>query len=168
MLFKTVFKKGDKYLAKIIFDDVGEKWASTTKAVFDFAKKSFKEDEKVDVEYTVKNGQYSVSKIKKPGTGGGSKKTEAKEEKKNTTAEYKCEECGAKLKDDKYKKCYTCNQKNPEKTSVSKSTGESIKDQVTLKVVVEALKILTGQVSDPDTIFAMIETGYKRLRKLLK
>jgi len=128
MIYKTIFKKGNKYLAKIVFDDVGEKWASTTQAVFNFAQKNFEDGEEVDVEYTVKNGQYSVSKIKK--VGSGSKKTEPTPEE---TAEFTCEDCGATLKDGKYKKCYTCNKKNPSKKETSskptcEDCGKELKD----------------------------------------
>ena len=53
------------------------------------------------------------------------KKAEPKEE---STSEFTCEDCGAKLKDGKYKKCYPCGKKtfkggksnsydNPEKTA---------------------------------------------------
>ena len=195
MIYKTVYKKGNKFLAKIIFDDVGEKWCSTTSAVYNFAQKNFEEDEEVDVEYSVKNGQYSVSKIMK--VGGGSKKTEKKEEEtmskfacedcgatlkegkykkcytcnkktpsKPKTEGYTCSDCGAPLKDNKYEKCYTCNQKNPV-ASKKGTTDEAIRKEAVLKASCDAVKTLAGFVQDPDTLANIVESLYDRLYKKL-
>jgi len=150
MIFKHVCTKGNKYLARIEYDDVGDKWATTTKAVHDWAKRSFKEGDTVDVQYNIKNGQYFVTRISAPGQGlkvastpvETSKPTcedcgvELKDRKykkcyicnKTGKGESKqekptCADCGKELKDDKYEKCYTCNQKNP----VKKTSGGYIK-----------------------------------------
>lgn len=168
MKFKTVYKKGNKYLAKIIFDDVGEKWCSTTSAVLTYAQKNFEEDEEVDVEYTVKNGQYFVSKIKKLGESGGSKKsTSSKSESSEETPT--CEDCGAELKDGKYKKCYTCNKKNPVKTKSSYSGKDNIaiQKESVLRSCCEALKVMTGQIDEIGTVGDLLETLYDRMYKKL-
>jgi len=166
MIYKTVFKRGSKYLAKIIFDDVGEKWCSTTSAVYTFAQKSFEEDEQVDVEYTVKNGQYSVSKIKK--VGGGSTKTEAPTS-ESKTGQYKCEDCGTELKDGKYKKCYTCNQKNPVKTEKSSygSNNLAIQKESVMHSACIAVRTLSGLVQDPKTLWDAVEYLYDKAYKKL-
>jgi len=121
--FLHTCKKGNKYLTKIIFKEgEGEKWATTSEAVYNWAKKNFKEDDEVDVDYNIKNGQYFVTKITKPGRGTS-----------NTTpehaSEFVCEDCGKALKDGKYKKCYNCNKKSPAKSTGSeKSLGSTCSD----------------------------------------
>lgn len=78
----------------------------------------FNEGDEVSVEYTKKGTMKLVTKITK--IGGSEQKQETG---------YKCEDCGADLKDNKYKKCYTCNQKpkpqtekKEEKSNLPKST----------------------------------------------
>jgi len=168
MIFKHVCKKADKYLAKIIFKNgEKEKWATTSEAVYNWAKKNFKEDDEVDVQYTVKNGQYFVSKIMKPGSSG----TVIKEETPKEISKPTCEDCGKELKDDKYKKCYNCNKKNP----VKKSTGtytkspevqQSIKRQAIGHMTSRSLIALTGQV-DVNNIEEIAESLYKLYVKLV-
>lgn len=173
MIFIHICKKAEKYLTKIVFTEGAKwKWATTTEAVYNYAKKTFKENDEVDVEYTKKNGQYFVSKIMKPGSG---KKTTQKSEKTSTASKENskptCKDCGKVLKDDKYEKCYKCNQKNPSRSRKSTYTPkdvESIKDQVALKASVEVMKVLTGQIGDVNTLIEMTKNVYKELRTLLK
>lgn len=63
------------------------------------------EGDEVSIEYTKKGTLLLVTKINKTGGETTTKSTE------NKDTGYKCEDCGASLKDGKYKKCYTCNQK---------------------------------------------------------
>lgn len=58
----------------------------------------------VEITYK-KNGTFrNVSKIEK---------VTVKQEVKESATGYVCEDCGKPLKDDKYKKCFLCNKKNP-------------------------------------------------------
>lgn len=156
MIFKHVCKKGDKFLTKIVFKEgEKEKWATTSEAVYNWAKKNFKENDVVDAQYTVKNGQYFVSKIMKPGTGGNSNKSETTQPDKN---EYTCSDCGKELADNKYKKCYTCNKKNPSKTNYTKNTdtADAISRQNTNHATSRALIALQGQI-DINNIYDVAE-----------
>ena len=161
MLFKTVFKKGEKILVKIALDNGNEVWATTTQAVYNWAKKNFEDGDEVDVEYTLKNGEYFVKRIS--AQGKGSKKTTS-----TTNYSFICEDCGAELKDDKYKKCYTCNKKNSSSKSKSSRTdevGKSIERQAMMKASCDAIKVMTGQVSDVGTLGDMIVELYEKLIK---
>ena len=179
MLFKTVYKKEDKILVKIALDDGKEVWATTSEAVYNWAKKNFKDGDEINAEYTTKNGQYFVNRIT---TGGsGSKKTITP---KKTTSDslYTCEDCGASLKDGKYKKCYTCNKKNPSKSS-SKSGSHDYKNGApygsllhieatrrnklaVFSSICTAVTALAGQI-DPnslgDYLIENFEKAYKKL-----
>lgn len=115
MIFKHICKKANKYLAKIEVDGK-DKWFTVTQAVYNFATKNFEEGSEVDVQYTTKNGQYFATKIMTAGSG-----EEKVEEVPEETIDYVCEDCGAELKNGKYKKCYTCNKKNPSKRKTSAS-----------------------------------------------
>lgn len=102
-----------KFLVKIEFVEGKEKWASTSEAVVNYAKANFKANEDVDVEYTEKNGLYSVSRITKKGATPTSVETKTETQK---SGEHKCIDCGKVLKDGKYKKCFECNKINPTNT----------------------------------------------------
>ena len=167
MKFLVAYKKGKKNLLKIELDDGEQVWASTTSAVYNFAKNNFDEGEKAGFEYTVKNGQYFVSRINKDG-----KSTKSEEEPvEDTPAEFVCEDCGKTLKDGKYKKCYTCNKKNPSPKSTStrsSDTNESIKKQCALKATVHLMQVLVGRVEGIDTLVEMVEEAFPRIYDLIK
>lgn len=164
MIFKTAYKKGEKYLVKIVGlnpDDVKGTWATTTSAVYNWAKKTYEDGDEVDAEYNVKNGEYTVTRITKGGEG--SKKTSSKsDEPKEKT----CADCGKKLKDDKYDKCYTCNQKSPTK-SYSKSTEDSISRQNANHATSRTLLALQGQV-DINNIFDIAKKLHEMYLKLAR
>jgi len=170
MIFKHVCKKANKYLAKIVFkEEDGEKWATTSEAVYNWAKKNFKDGDTVDVQYNLKNGQYFVSKISALGATGASKST--KQSTTKDTFEYTCEDCGAGLKDGKYKKCYNCNKKNPSKKTggtytKSPEVQESIKRQAIGHMTSRSLIALTGQV-DVNNIEEIAESLYKLYIRLV-
>jgi len=180
MKFLTAFKKGKDNLVKIVLDDGKQKWAKTTDAVVRDAQKNFEENEEVDVEYTEKNGRYTVQRIMKKGQTA--KKSAPKSD--TDTAEFTCEECGVKLKDDKYKKCYKCNQKARENKSSEKTgTGSGKPDYAhgapygsllpeeaerrnklaTLSSVCQAVTTLTGHIDDPSTLSDVIIELYDKL-----
>ena len=169
MKFLVAWEKGKKKLLKIELDDKQQVWAETSVAVFNYAKNNFAEGEEAGFEYTEKNGQYKVTRINK---NGESKKVTSSP---TETSEYVCEDCGTKLKEGKYKKCYTCNKKNPTKTkSSSKKYGDlSTEEQnrraslTAMASACEAIKVLTGQITDVETIATMVETLYERFYKKL-
>jgi len=176
MIFKVAYKKDNNMLVKIAgLDPVTEKkdkkdgtWANCSANVYNWAKKSFKEGEEVIVEYTEKNGQYNVTRITKG--SGDSVQTKAK-----NTSSPTCADCGKELKDDKYSKCYTCNKKNPDKTtttskkkSYSKSYSKSPEDKEqirrlsVLRAVAEAVQVMTGQINDIGVLGDMMEVLYNK------
>lgn len=168
MRFLVAFKKEDKNLVKIDFGgDIGEKWATTTDAVYNFAKSNIKgsnrdtnfSGEEVTVEYKVNDGKYEVSRITKVAQSETTKKT------KDTPTEPICKDCGATLKDAKYEKCYTCNKKNPVKKTYGKTPEEieSIKKQAVLKACCHAIQVLTGRIEDAQTLGDMIVELFDKL-----
>ena len=179
MIFKTVYERDGKTLVKLSgLADNDEKgtWANCTSAVFNYAKKTYKDGEEVDAEYSVKNGEYNVTRITRKGQGGGGG------ESKNTSPT--CADCGKTLKDDKYKKCYPCNKKNPSKSTGTGSGrpdygkgapyGSLLPEEATrrnklatMSSACEAVQAMTGQVQDAGTLADMIiiiqEKIYKKL-----
>jgi len=181
MIFKTVYEKDGKTLVKLSgLADNDEKgtWANCTSAVFTYAKKTYKDGDEVDAEYSVKNGEYNVTRITKKGQGGGG---ETKPKSNAPT----CADCGKELKDSKYEKCYLCNKKNPSKPSSSGGDGrpdykkgapygsctpeEATRRNklATLSASCEAVQVMTGQIQNADTladfILAVQEKLYKKL-----
>jgi len=163
MIFKHVCTKGNKYLARIEYDDKGDKWATTTKAVHDWAKKNFNEGDEVDVEYNIKNGQYFVTRISAPGQS--SKKSTTPEGEKSK-GKYTCEDCGKELKDGKYEKCYTCNKKNPSKFK-NTDTADAISRQNANHATSRALIALQGQV-DVNNIFDITKRLHEMFLRLAR
>ncbi len=182
MIFKIVFKKDNNMLVKIAGLDptteAKEKkdgtWAGCSANVYNWAKKTYKEGDEVAVEYSVNNGQYTVTRITK---GAGES---VQSEVKNTSAPT-CKDCGKELKDNKYEKCYTCNQKNPSK-SPSKSGSPDYKNGApygsllpveetrrnklaTMSSACEAVQTLTGLVDNPTTIADFTIIIYEKLYK---
>ena len=159
-----------KFLVKLEFVEGKEKWASTSEAVVNYAKANFKANEDVDADYTEKNGSYTVTRITKKGatpapvaTANTAPASEVK------TTEYKCEDCGATLKDGKYKKCYPCNKKNPAPKKESSggqrdAVGQSIEKQAMMKASAMAVgSTFVGVVADAGTLADMIITVYRKL-----
>ena len=145
-------------------------WTSCSQAVKDYASANFKSGDDVHVQYEDgQNNMFHVSKIEKgPGTdtkkgtapavGGGSGKPV-------------CEDCGKDLKDAKYKKCYTCNQKNPAKKTggsygKTPEVQESIKRQAIGHMTSRTLISLQGHV-DPNNVEAIAERLYKKYQDLV-
>lgn len=168
MIFKHVCVKAGKYLAKIVFKEgEKEKWATTSEAVYNYAKKNFNDGDEVDVQYNVKNGQYFVSKIMKPGSGTAKKEEAPKESSKPT-----CADCGKELKDDKYEKCYTCNKNNPS-PKTGKRYGKTPEEQDTIArqnanhATSRALIALQGQV-DVNSVFDVAEKLHEMFLRLAR
>ena len=177
MIYLVAFRndKG-KYLIKIGLGEGKEKWASTSEAVYEYANKNFKKNEDVDFEYTETNGQYNVTKIMKKGQVSAPAPTPAPETKTEApkSGEFKCSDCGATLKDGKYKKCFPCNKKNPAKKEYSGggrqdgAVGKSIEKQAMMKASAMAVgSTFVGQVQDAETLANMIIVVYEKLLKKL-
>ena len=128
---------GKKIMVKFL-ELNGEKgiWATCTQAVKDFAGKAFKEGDTVNIQYEeTPNGElkYHVTRIEK-GDGTDTKAGTSPDSGKSDTGKPKCKDCGKELKDAKYEKCYTCNEKNPSKKSYGKkSYGKSPEEQNSIK-----------------------------------
>lgn len=170
MRFLVAFKKEGKILVKIDFGgEIGEKWASTSEAVYDYAKSNIKGNDKnskfpgeeVNVEYTEKDGKYTVSRITKLGQDSG----QPSETKTESTSGI-CADCGATGIDKKYTKCYTCNKKNPVKPKSTKDgyNQDAVNRQNANNATSRALIALTGQV-DPNNILELIDSIHAKFLK---
>jgi len=163
MKFLVAFEKGDKKLLKIELDNGEQKWATCSGEVFNYAKSNFKSKDNAVFEMTEKAGQFNVTKISKV---GGSTSTSS--EPSSDTA--KCSDCGATLKDSKYKKCFSCNKKSPAKTESKAYEGRSaevtasIIRQTVMKVSGDAVATaMVGQIGDVDALAEMICKLYDKL-----
>lgn len=152
MIFKTVFKRDNKHLVKLVGlepgDDKEGTWANTSVKVYNWAKSKYNEGDEVGVEYSKKNGQYFVTRITAP--DGGSKETPPDEPSKETPK----------------------NTATPPQSSYTggyKSTkdAEAIKRQAILKACCNAVIVLQGHISDPETlgdaVLALYEKFYKKI-----
>ena len=139
-----------KTMLKVILDDGKETWADTTKPVYEYTKKNFKEGEEVIFTYEQKGELPFITRIEKLGQKSTQQSSQVQESKK-----FSCEECGKELKDNKYKRCYDCNKKTPPKDEkdISKSESEkttttnSIEKQNINNAVSRALIALQGHVN---------------------
>ena len=77
-------------------------WAFCSSQVQDYANKTLQLGDEVELTYTFANGRCDVTFIKKAGQ-------QANTANQQPTG-FQCTECGASLKDGRFKKCYTCNQ----------------------------------------------------------
>ena len=175
MKFKKAWAKSDgqKFL-KIVLDEGKEKWFNTNDAVFNYAKNNFKDGDDIGVEYSEKNGAYTANRINKEGKstkgdGPTATKTSSDEAPKSDSGKPTCADCGKELKDNKYKKCYTCNQKNPVKSegkysSKSPDRENSIKTQSAYKIAALALHVFTGQIDDIATLKSKLDDLAEHLK----
>jgi len=140
-----------------IKDDTGKDiWYDTTKAVKDYASSTFKTGDDIEIISETKPGATLgfVSRITKPGA-----------QTQTSIPKFNCEICGKPLKDDKYPKCYECNQKRP--TPITEEKNELIKREAVAHATSRAIIALQGQV-DPNTICLYIETIYKKFLDLVE
>ena len=133
MKFKVAVIKDGQQLIKFVLDDGEEVWAETNQKVYDFAKKNFEENEVCDFDYDEKDdGSYFVNKImKKEETSSKTPPKKRGRPKKSSTSDTgKSCECGTKIKDAKYDKCYNCNQADKEESNDKKlcECGKEIKN----------------------------------------
>lgn len=160
----------DKIMVKVNIDSIGDVWATCTPAVKTFAKTAFKEGDTIKVTYNEQENaqtKYHVTRIEK-GTGADTNAGTSAVEASNS-GKPKCSDCGKELKDAKYKKCYTCNDKNPAKKG---GFGKSVKQQEDIKreaighMTSRSLIAMQGQVS-PNNVVELMKTIYKEYRELV-
>ena len=138
-------------------------WATCSEAVKDYAKKTFKEGDIVDVQ-SDPSGELGlhVTRISKPGQGGGGSPAQSP-----ANTELICPDCG-KAKEAKYEKCWSCNKKNP--SSKTKDRGSdvntSIKRQAIGHMTSRSLIAMQGHV-DPNNIVGLVETLYAKYKELV-
>jgi len=151
-----------------------EGWFSVPEKLIPFSEKINKGD---TVEVTFIKTGVSKNVVYLSATTAEAKKEEPKVEEKKGTG-FNCTVCGAELKDGKYKKCYTCNQKaketqveEPKKTEVfdepekekeswkpGKSNYGSPEDIAGKEVGCAAncaAAILAGRTENPDTLLEL-------------
>ena len=107
-----ICKKADNKAFKL-----GENWYNVNDPAIPYLEKMSKGD-MITVTYEKKGTSRYVSKL----TGG---QTEQAEESQSSTTGFHCEVCGKALKDDKFKKCYTCNKSGATKKEESSETSTS-------------------------------------------
>jgi len=89
-------------------------------------------------------------------------------EKTDFESELKCERCGAQLKDNKYKTCYTCSmaiRKENAKSPEEKTKQDSIKRQAIMHAVSRTLIGMQGQVNIENvcSLTTMLYAHYSKL-----
>jgi len=119
MKFKTVGAKN----AMIALDENGKKvWYHTYQKVYEGAKKYLKEGDEVEISLAEeeKEGLKVITFIKKIGQS-------VPKPQPSNTGKPTCEDCGAELKDSKYKKCWKCNQKAQNDATVKNLSSDTPK-----------------------------------------
>jgi len=119
MKFKTVGAKN----AMIALDENGKKvWYHTYQKVYEGAKQYLKEGDEVEIKLAEeeKGGLKVITFIKKIGQS-------TPKPQPSNTGKPTCEDCGAELKDSKYKKCWKCNQKAQNDTTVKNLSSDTPK-----------------------------------------
>ena len=172
--FLGLSKNGGMAKIKDSTDKKGYRWYFLDKNVVSFAK-TIQTGTDVDFKSEEKNGEDTITYI----TAGGSKTNNTVSTPSKSDGGFKCEVCGATLKDNKYKKCYTCSmeaKKHPE-TNTNTSSGDSenksrqtsIEKQAMMKSAADAVATaMQGQV-DLNTLGEQICSLYdKLLAKLLE
>jgi hypothetical protein len=147
-------------------------WYFLDEPVVKFVETGIKVGDEVTIKYEQNNGKNTITYITK-GKGENQKSNHVSNTNSNNTL-FKCEECGAILKDGKYKKCYICNQKNPPKkgysspnlSSKSPEDKEQIKRLSILSSAVKAVQAVTGQV-DVNSLAEYVLNLYKEFYKKL-
>ena len=163
----------DKIMVKVVLDGK-EQWTTCSQAVKSFAKTAFKTGDIVNIQYETKEGveMFHVTRIEK-GTGTGTD-TNSGIKASSVTASDKptCKDCGCELKDAKYEKCWSCNKKNPSK-STGRTYGKSSEELEGMRkgnlanATSRSIVALQGHV-DPNSIHEYIKAIYKTYDELTK
>lgn len=140
----------------------GYTWYTLDGKVAEFATK-IEIGSELDITLEEKNGEKIITFIKSKGAG---------KHMSETTDDFKCITCGAKLKNGTYKTCYTCSmeaRKKEEASPEGQTKQTSIEKQAVLKASANAVATaMQGQIPDPDTLASMIITVYNKLYPILK
>lgn len=111
-------KIGKKAIMLQLVIDGKDTWVNTSNAVKEYVLKNYKEGDDIEVTFG-DNSSDGLKYVTRVGNSGS--KPEPKQS--SPSDKGKCADCGADI-DQKYKKCYKCNQKNPApKTENSKSSS---------------------------------------------
>lgn len=166
--------KGNMMKIEDASDKKGYVWYFLAQNVMGFAK-TLQMGADIEIKVEEKNGEDTITYI----TTGGSK-TNNTVSTASATADngFKCEVCGVTLKDNKYKKCYTCSLEakkhlethvNISGDNENKSRQTSIEKQAMMKSAANAVATaMQGQV-DLNTLGEQICSLYdKLLAKLLE
>ncbi len=141
----------------------GEKvWTVCSKKVYDFVKANFKEGDNVTPTFgsEEKDGMKYVTLVKKGGAPAPAK-TSADDGKP------KCKACGYPLKDDKYEKCYKCNQKNPAPKSTKGKDTDLIKREAVAHATSRVMIGMQGHV-DPNNVKDIFTEVYQIILDLVE
>jgi len=149
MIFKVAYSKGNRNSIKVVDNEGKEVWMGCSKNVYSWCKKNYNEGDEVDVEYTVKDGQYTATRVtnKRQSNYNPLPKDETRPSKPTPSAPTK-----------KYTGNYM-NRKHPEES-------KQIRALSILSSICEAIQGLAGHI-DPNNIGEIIETLFDRFDKKL-
>jgi len=121
---KVIARTGTGNMLKIGKGEKDAEWYFLDAPVIQFVKNSIKNGDEVTIKYNKSGGKATITYITK---GEGESQQTPKEEKSVEKKEtgYKCSNCGTALKDNKYTKCYTCNQKAKNDATVENFSSDS-------------------------------------------
>ena len=153
MKFKLAVKKNNKFLIKMVLDDGQEKWATTSQAVFNFAKNNFKEGDDADFVYRVDNNQYFVDRINKPGY---KQETQSGGYNPNPSSQ----DSGQKPAPSSPQKTYSPYNSGDYMKPRTPEEAERMTRLSILSSVCEAIKVFSGTINDANTLWEMVETIY--------
>lgn len=149
-----------------------EGWFNASDSVVPYLEKINKGEE-VTVVFEKKGVKKEVIKITKI-SNVVEKNTPEPEEKESPTG-FVCEECGAALKDGKYKKCYPCNKKTPAQKEGKKSWVKTSYDNPEKTAQIQrgnalnaAADLLSGRQEDPETLAEMTLVVAEKLLEWLR
>lgn len=155
-------KQGNMVLMENKDHPKGQEWFFLDSKVTKFAS-SLKEGDDIEFKNEDRGGENTITFLTKKGGSGGVVVATT-----GTGSEFKCEKCGAVLKDGKYKTCYGCSmelRKQEEESPEGKERQTSIEKQAILKASSLAVATaLQGQV-DVSALGDAIEVLYDRLLK---
>lgn len=146
-----------------------EAWLSLSAKVQQFIGR-FKKGDEVKVERSEINGRDTITFMTLKGSKSSVQKSVVSEEKVTPTDKLKCEDCGATLKDDTYKTCYTCSmarRKREETSPEGLDKQKSIRAQAIGNMVSRSLISLQGTF-DINTIGSLIDTLYEHFERNIK
>jgi len=142
-------------------------WYFLADPVVNFVKDNISNGDEVTIKYDRSGGKSTITYITK-GKGESQQTTPKESPPQGVQPELKfvCEECGKPLKDDRYKKCYTCNQKNPAKVAVT-SKDELIKREAVAHATSRVMIGLQGHI-EPKNVKDIFTEVYNTILGLVE